>query len=74
MVASVAASSGGNSTTRNFVPWSGGEMPIGVVAGSALNENPGGYESVSQRFSDVMPYGPGASVSRLSNTTTALLF
>src|SRR5713101_7782530 len=70
---SVAGSSEGNSTTRNFVPLSGGDIPIGLVAGSSLNENPGGYESVIHRLSDVIPYGPGPSVRRLSNSTIALL-
>ena len=55
------------------MPLSGGEIPIGLVAGSSWNENPAGYESVSHKLSAVMPYGPGASVTRLSNSTIALL-
>jgi len=41
--ASATASCGGNSTTRNTVPLSGGEMSIGFLAGSScVNESAGG--------------------------------
>jgi hypothetical protein len=43
ILASVAASSGRNSTTRKIVPLSGGGMPVGRAAGSSLvNESAGG--------------------------------
>src|SRR6202011_1465118 len=66
--ASVAASSGGNSTTRNLVPLSGGEMPIGRAAGSSLvKESAGGEASVVHMLgeagddpADVGSHGGGA--------------
>src|SRR5262245_51094628 len=71
--ASVAGSSGGNSTTRIAVPLSGGDRPIRLAALSSLNESAGGEESVIQRLAAGLPEPPGLSVTRLSNSTTALL-
>src|SRR5947208_9028010 len=71
--ASAAGSSGGNSTTRIAVPLSGGDRPSGFVALSSLNENPGGEESVIHRLAAGLPEPPGLSVSRPSNSATALL-
>src|SRR5262245_47128249 len=71
--ASAAGSSGGNSTTRIAVPLSGGDRPMGLVALSSLNENPGGEESVIQRFAAGFPDRPGLSVRRPSNSAIALL-
>jgi hypothetical protein len=70
--ASAAGSSGGNSTIRIAVPLSGGERPIGLAALSSLNENPGGEESVIHRLAAGLPEPPGLSVSRPSNSATAL--
>src|SRR5215472_6160604 len=72
--ASAAGSSGGNSTTRIAVPLSGGDRPMGLVALSSLNENPGGEESVIHRFAAGLPDRPGLSVRRPSNSAIALLF
>src|SRR5436190_4582323 len=71
--ASAAGSSGGNSTTRIAVPLSGGDNPIFLVALSSLNENPGGEVSVIHRLAAGLPEPPGLSVSRPSNSATALL-
>src|SRR3954447_2941505 len=71
--ASVAGSSGGNSTTRIAVPLSGGDRPIRLAALSSLKESAGGEESVIQRLAAGLPEPPGLSVTRLSNSTTALL-
>src|SRR5215813_8322139 len=71
--ASAAGSSGGNSTTRIAVPLSGGDRPMGLVALSSLNENPGGEESVIHRFAAGLPDRPGLSVRRPSNSAIALL-
>src|SRR2546429_5539919 len=71
--ASAAGSSGGNSTTRIAVPLSGGDNPMGLVALSSLNENPGGEESVIHRFAAGLPDRPGLSVRRPSNSAIALL-
>src|SRR5262245_50623501 len=69
------ASSGGNSTIRSFVPLSGGDIPMGLVAGSSRwITGQGDSESVSQRLPDASPNGPKASGTRLSNSVTALLF
>src|SRR5215470_998987 len=48
-------------------------MPMGFAAGSSLNAGAGGYESVIHRLTAAMPYGPGLSVRRLSNSVEALL-
>src|SRR6476646_1840911 len=71
--ASAAGSSGGNSTTRIAVPLSGGDRPIRLAALSSLKESAGGEESVIQRLAAGLPEPPGLSVTRLSNSTTALL-
>src|ERR1700756_6054311 len=71
--ASAAGSSGGNSTTRIALPLSGGDRPMGLVALSSLNENPGGEESVIHRFAAGLPDRPGLSVRRPSNSAIALL-
>src|SRR5262245_17727907 len=72
--ASVAGSSGGNSTTRIAVPLSGGDKPIRLAALSSLKEGAGGDESVIQRLAAGLPEPPGLSVTLLSNSATALLF
>src|SRR5260370_13715628 len=71
--ASAAGSSGGNSTTRIAVPLSGGDNPMGLVALSSLNENPGGEESVIHRFAAGLPDRPGLSVRPPSNSAVSLL-
>jgi hypothetical protein len=48
-LASVAASSGANSTMRNLVPLSGGDTPIGRFALSSLDRL-GGVSSVIQKL------------------------
>src|SRR5258708_30584698 len=69
-LASVAESSGANSTSRNFVPLSGGDTPIGRLAVSCLDKL-GGVLSVIQKFDDEIT---GLSCFRemwLSNSATA---
>src|SRR5262252_6428666 len=71
--ASVAGSSGGNSTTRIAVPLSGGDRPIFFAALSSLYESAGGEESVIHRLAAGLPDPPGLRVTRLSNSAIALL-
>src|SRR6478735_1909977 len=51
----------------------GGDRPIRLAALSSLKESAGGEESVIQRLAAGLPEPPGLSVTRLSNSTTALL-
>src|SRR3954465_4200077 len=83
--ASAAGSSGGNSTTRIAVPLSGGDRPIRLAALSSFKDSARGAESVTQRsraggeapliqrLAAGWAEPPGLGVTRLSNSTTALL-